>query len=145
MGEYCLKGDVLGYIHCCAGLRKARSFSLSPENNYLIVELDYLNECPVCGHTVIQLTRIDFENNISIVRKTNEKAKALFQKLKTSILFEKNRNEKRVKAYSNFYLNYNEFGKKKKCYSNFSTLKMGLFENENFKLKRELTTHNYPN
>jgi len=121
----------LGYIHCCNGKRKSISFAVSPDENYLIVELDYLEECPVCGHTVAQLTRIDFDNNISVCRKINEKARKFFQNLQTSILYKKEPELCRVKAYSKFYLNYNEFGIKKKCYSNFSTLKIGLFENKN--------------
>lgn len=119
----------LGYIHCCAGLRNSKSYSVMPEKNYAFAQVDYLDKCPICGHTVIQLTRIDFDNNVSVCRKINEKARKLFNKLKDSILFEKKEAGVRVKAYSKFYLNYNEFGVKKKCYSNLSTLKIGLFEN----------------
>lgn len=119
----------MGYIHCCAGLRKSKSYSISPEENYMFAQVDYLEECPVCGHTVTQLTRIDFENNVSVCRKINDKARKLFNKLKNSILFEKKDEKSRVKVYSKFYLNYNEFGVKKRCYSNLSSLKIGLFEN----------------
>lgn len=119
----------MGYIHCCSGLRKAKSYSISPEENYLHAQVDYLEECPVCGHTVTQITRIDSDNNVSVCRKVNEKARKLFQKLKNSILFEKKPEGVRLTSYSNFYLNYNEFGVKKKCYSNLSSLKIGLFEN----------------
>lgn len=120
----------MGYIHCCAGLRESKSYSVLPEENYFLAQVDYLEKCPVCGHTVAQLTRIDFDNNISICRKINEKARKLFNNLKKSILFEKKTEGVRVKAYSKFYLNYNEYGVKKRCYSNLSSLKMGLFENK---------------
>lgn len=120
----------MGYIHCCAGLRKTKSYSISPEEAYLFAQVDFLEKCPVCGHTVTQLTRIDFKNNVSICRKVNEKARKLFDKLKNSILFEQKMENTRLKVYSKFYLHYNEFGVKKKCYSNLSTLKMGLFENK---------------
>ena len=120
----------MGYIHCCAGLRKSKSYSVSPEGNYMSAELDYLEKCPVCGHTVVQLTRIDFENNISVCRKINEKARKLFDKLKSAILLEREKYGISIKVHSKFYLNYSEFGVKKKCYSNLSTLKMGLFENK---------------
>lgn len=123
----------MGYIHCCAGLRKSKTYSISPEKNYLTAQIDYLECCPVCGHTVIQLTRIDFENNISVCRKINEKAKKLFNKFKNSILFEKKTEGTSLKTCSNFYLSYNEYGVKKKCYSNLSTLKIGLFENKDLK------------
>lgn len=121
----------MGYIHCCNGKRKSVSFAVSPEKNYLSVELDYLKECPVCGHTVVQLTRIDFDNNVSICRKINQKARKFFQKIQDLILYKKEAEIFRVSSYSKFYLYYSEFGKKKKCYSNLSTLKMGLFENKN--------------
>lgn len=119
----------MGYIHCCAGLRTGKTYSISPEENYLFAQIDYLEECPVCGHTVLQLTRIDSKNNVSVCRKVNDKARKLFKKLKEKILFEKKSESSRFKAYSKFYLYYNEYGVKKKCYSNLSSLKMGLFEN----------------
>lgn len=123
----------MGYIHCCAGLRKSKTYSLAPEKNYLIAQVDYLETCPICGHTVTQLSRVDFENNVSVCRKINDKARKLFEKLKTSIIFEKKAECSNLISHSNFYLNYNEFGVKKKCYSNLSTLKIGLFENKELK------------
>lgn len=119
----------MGYIHCCAGLRETKSYSISPEENYFLAQVDYLEKCPICGHTIAQLTRIDFENNVSICRKINDKARKLFNNLKNSILFEKKPEGRCVQSYSRFYLNYNEFGVKKRCYSNLSSLKMGMFEN----------------
>ena len=32
----------------------------------MLCEVDYLSKCPVCGHTVVQLTRIDNDDNIYI-------------------------------------------------------------------------------
>ena len=122
----------MGFIHCCAGLRKSKSYSISPEENYMFAQVDYLEKCPICGHTVVQLTRIDFKNKVSICRKVNDKARRLFGKLKNSILFEKKTETATSKPYSSFYLYYNEFGIKKKCYSNLKTLKIGMFENKDF-------------
>lgn len=119
----------MGYIHCCSGLRKSKSYSISPEESYMFAQVDYLEECPICRHTIVQLTRIDFDNNVSVCRKVNDKAIRLFNKLKNSILFEKETEGFKLKVFSKFYLNYNEFGVKKKCYSNLSSLKIGLFEN----------------
>ena len=120
----------MGYIHCCAGLRKSKTYAIAPEENYSFAQVDYLENCPICGHTVAQLTRIDFDNNVSVCRKINDKARSLFNKLKKIILFEKNSESSCPTTYSKFYLNYNEFGVKKKCYSNLSSLKIGLFENK---------------
>lgn len=125
----------MSYIHCCAGLRKSKSYSISPEENYLFAQVDYLEKCPICGHTVTQITRIDSDNNVSICRKINDKARKLFDKLRESILFEKKVEGVRLKTYSKFYLNYNEFGVKKRCYSNLSTMKIGLFENKELACK----------
>lgn len=128
----------LGYIHCCSGLRKAKTFSILPEEGYSMAQVDYLEECPVCGHSIIQLTRIDFDNNVSICRKVNEKARRFFNKLKNLIRYEKKSNEPNFMYHSKFYLQYNEFGVKKKCYSNLSTLKMGLFENKNLEIHKNI-------
>ena len=70
------QGDCsMGYIHCCGALHKTRTFHLVPQENFLLCELDFLSKCPVCGHTVVQLTRIDEADNISVVRKINKKAR----------------------------------------------------------------------
>ena len=65
----------MGYIHCCGALHKTRTFYLSPQDKFMLCELDYLSKCPVCGHTVVQLTRISDNNEISVIRRTNKKAK----------------------------------------------------------------------
>lgn len=122
----------MGYVHCCAGLRRAKTYSIKPENNYVLAQVDYLESCPICGHTVTQITRIDADNNVSVCRKINEKARKLFNNLKSVILYEKEKEDYKFRTYSKFYLYYNEFGVKKKCYSNLSSLKMGLFENKEF-------------
>lgn len=120
----------MGYIHCCGSLHKTKSYVLVPRDDFLLCEVDMLAKCPICGHTVIQLTRINKDNNISVVRKINKKAREFFQKLKKQILY-----EIRPINYNNirkgtFYLNYNEFGVKRRCYSNLSNLKIGLRENK---------------
>ena len=55
----------MGYIHCCGGLRKTQSFTLIPNKEFVVCELDYLKKCPICGNTVVQLTRISKDENIS--------------------------------------------------------------------------------
>ena len=115
----------MGYIHCCGGLRKTRSFVLSPFDKFVICELDILKECPICGHYSIQLTRLDSENNISTIRYINKKARIFLEKIKSKILYEK-RYYDYSKIKGRYYLNYNEYGVIKRCYSNISTLKIGL-------------------
>lgn len=119
----------MGYLHCCGGLRKSRTFHMAPQGDFVISEVDYLKNCPVCGHTIVQLTRIDTKDNISVIRKTNSKALEFLKKLKNDILYEiKPIKVKEQKG--SFYLNYNEYGVKKRCYSNLSSLKIGLTENK---------------
>lgn len=113
----------MGYIHCCGGLHKTRSFVLSPSEDFIVCELDYLLKCPVCRHTVVQLTRIDKNNSISSIRYVNKEAKKFFEKLKSKILYERKYYDYSKRRGGTFYLNYNEFGVKKRCYSNFSNLK----------------------
>ena len=120
------KGSTMGYIHCCGGLRKTRSFRLSPQENFVLCELDYLKKCPVCGANVVQLTRLDNENNISTIRRTKNDATKFFQTLKDKILYEEENTKYLAKQYGTFYLYYNEYGVKKKCYSNLKNLKLGL-------------------
>ncbi len=125
----------MGYIHCCGGLRRTRTFSLAPQENYILCEVDYLEKCPVCGHRVVQLTRVDINKKLSVIRKVNSKAEAFFQKLKKNLICELKPISYSKQAGSKFYLNYNEFGVKKRCYSNLRSLKIGLVENCELKNK----------
>ena len=129
----------MGVIQCCGSLQKSKSYILQPGDNFFEVRMDWLEACPHCSHTIIQLTRIDFENRISVVRKINRKARKLREKLEYDIITEiKERYTFATAPMSNFYLYYNEFGKKKKCFSNLSCLKIGLGENLMFSLKTHL-------
>ncbi len=92
----------------------------------MLCELDVLKRCPVCGHTTVQLTRIDKNDNISTVRKNNQKAEKFLAKLKGKILYEEKNIINPKLMYGKFYLYYNEYGVKKRCYSNFKNLKIGL-------------------
>lgn len=122
----------MGYIHCCGGLRKTKSYKLVPRDNFVLSELDVLKKCPVCGHFVVQLTRVSDKDEISTVRKVNAKAERFFNSLKKFILYEDVQQKMPSTGYGRFYLNYNEFGVRKRCYSNLSALKIGLYENKDF-------------
>ena len=104
----------MGYIHCCGTLHKTKTYKVVPQGGFVLCELDYLKKCPVCGH--------------SIVRKVNQKARVFFNQMQKFILYEKV--PQVYKKCGKFYLNYNEYGVKKRCYSNLSTLKIGLCENK---------------
>ena len=124
----------MGFLHCCGGLRRSQTFTLSPENGYLIAELDVIECCPVCGHFVAQLTRIDYNHCVTSVRKSNTQGRKLSERLQSSILYRQEYKYSPLKSgKSSFYLNYNEYGSKKRCYSNISTLQIGRFESKDLK------------
>lgn len=128
----------MGYIHCCGALHKTRTFKLVPQKNYLVCELDYLKKCPICGHLVVQLTRISEDKKLSVVRRVNTKALAFLEKIKNNILYEVKKINYNSFYHGKFYLNYNEYGVKKRCYSNLSTLKIGLLESRFYKKKNSI-------
>ncbi len=117
----------MGFIHCCSALRRSQSFDVEPiSSKFLACQLDILQCCPVCNNFVVQLTRVDFDHNISIVRKVNKKAVNFYLNLKPFII---SPHKKYINNNGKFYLHYNEFGKIKKCYSSLSSLKIGLHDN----------------
>jgi len=117
-------------IQCCGAKRASRSFVLMPEDGFLYVRMDVLDECPVCNHFVVELFRLDYKHDTSRVRKVNQQGRKFFSKLESSILYEKSTCSDLSREHGRFYLNYSEFGKIKRCYSNLSTLKIGLFDND---------------
>lgn len=123
----------MGYIHCCGALRKTKSYRLVPRDKFVLCELDVLKKCPVCGHMVVQLTRVSDTDEISTVRKVNAKAKRFFESLQKFILYEETPPSVPRTGQGKFYLNYNEFGVQKRCYSNLRNLKIGLYENKYLK------------
>lgn len=125
----------MGFIHCCGGLRNTRTFKLAPHGKFVVCEVDYLKKCPVCGQSATQLTRIDKDDNISVVKKTKAKAEVFLKRLKKFFLYEETKTAYKGYMHKKFYLNYNEYGVKKRCYSNLSTLQLGKYDNETFSFK----------
>lgn len=116
---------IMGLLHCCGRLQRSKSYMLAPQSGFLLCELDILDECVDCGHYVVQLTRLDLNHEVSIVRKANTKAREFFQKLETSILFEQKQKFFAGSGGKKFYIGYSEYGVKKRCYSKISTMILG--------------------
>ncbi len=114
----------MGYIHCCGDFVKPEVLCCLLRKNLLCVNWIICSKCPVCGHTVIQLTRIDDNNNLSSIRYINKAARIFWNKCKSKIIYERRFYDYSKRKGGSFYLNYNEFGVKKRCYSNFSNLKL---------------------
>ena len=122
----------MGYLHCCGALRKCKTYKIKLSDNLIFCELDFLEKCPSCEHTVLKLTKVKNNGESSTYILKNKKAKAFFEKIKPEIICESVEvNNIFTTPKSKLYLNYNEYGKKKKCFSNLSTMKLGLFENTN--------------
>lgn len=113
-------------VLCCNHKQSCRLYYLKPGENFKLSLLYWLDSCSICGHCVLYMQRLDYDNNFSSFRKSNLKARALFDKLKNQIDFEY-KPAAFVKDKKIFYLNYNDFGTIRKCYSNFSSLKIGRF------------------
>lgn len=118
----------MGRIECCEHQRLSINYDVEPAKGFMSAVLKVIyNNCPICGHFIVELERINIDGEKSIVRKINNEAYKFYDKIEPYII-------RQVKNVNNvvigkFYLNYSEYGKKKRCYSNLTTLKMGLFDN----------------
>lgn len=114
-------------IRCCNKSHKARVFLLQPRKGYkdTFFKIAY---CPVCKRTFAVLERTSTRTNkVSYIRAQGyEKVFEYHKTLQAWIITELSNTK--IASGSSFYLNYNEYGKKKKCYSNLSSLKLGLIK-----------------
>lgn len=125
----------MAYLKCCGHLHKAEFFQLEAPVGYSSSVLKVMNyECPICKNFVVEVERTKFvgdkKTTLHIVedkiRRINDDACDLLEKLNCSILFQI---KPVATGVGGFYLNYSEHGVKKRCYSNLSTLKIGLTDN----------------
>lgn len=114
------------YIECCNKRRFCDAYRIENIEGVVLNDAYYLEACPVCGHTVLLIKRFCYDGSISIVRKTNEKARKLAEKLRSTIICQ--HIPKVVIGGSSYFLRYNHYGCVKKCFSNLSSLNIGLFE-----------------
>lgn len=118
----------MGFIVCCEHKRMTRSFQVVPQNGYKSCVLHILFMCKECENYVIELHRTKENGKVEVLRRIEREALDMVDKIKKLnwILYE-------IKPDNvisgSFYLNYNEYGTKKRCYSNLSTLKIGLTDN----------------
>jgi len=128
----------MGFIKCCGHSVSADIFMLVPDKNssWAILK-DMKDVCPHCHNYKIQIDKIDNTGVFQSIVYENEKAYAMRKKLIESKSIAFPIIQKDSVVGSAFYLNYSEYGKKKKCYSNLSTLKMGLFDNSEY-VRRDL-------
>ena len=116
----------MAYIECCNKKWRCDVYKLENLSGLLLNYAYFLEACPTCSHTVLILRRYSPDGSVSEVRKNNEKARKLFEKIRPFILYKCG--EKPIPSGSRYFLRYNEYGVIKKCYSNFSSLQMGKIE-----------------
>lgn len=109
-------------IKCCGVRQKSVAFICDAPRGFLYQRIDFIVRCKVCKHTVMQVSRLDCDHQLSSFRRTDERAHELFERLRTSILYKVVEPYEFAPTKGSFYLNCNEFGRKVKCYSNLSSL-----------------------
>ncbi len=114
------------FIECCNQKRSCDAYKLDNLPGLILNYAYYLKACPICGHTVLILRRYLPDGKVSEVRKTNEQARKLFDKVRPTIMYKVTQIQSN--QGSSFFLRYGEFGRIKKCYSNISSLQMGKFD-----------------
>lgn len=115
----------MSYICCCGRKCAVEVFKVKNPEKYLAVFVSELKSCPVCRAYVVEIRRYTAFGRLLVVRKSGKKAKKLFAKIKFELC--KITDYERVLGEVST-LNYNEFGKIKKCHSNLSGLSIGRFE-----------------
>ena len=109
-------------LKCCGIRQKSTAFICEAPLGFLYQRIDFLVRCKVCKHTVMQVSRLNLENVPSYFRRTDEQARELFERLRTSIIYKVVEPYDFAPTKGSFYLHCNEFGRKTKCYSNLSAL-----------------------
>lgn len=126
------KGELMAYIECCGKKHKAIVFELKLGDDGCISKILRNAYCPICGENIVVIEKkifIDGVEQTRYVRRQGKEADKLFDKLEKDILCQVVE-QKNVQYKKGFFLNCNEYGKIKKCYSNLSALKLGLFDSE---------------
>lgn len=122
----------MGTVECsCGRILKSVQFEIKPDKDYFKAFLNVIEEpkCP-CGKFVVELIRVkkDKQTNKLTVNKFLLHKKIAYKV--HDILVNYIKREIRLPYNANrTYLEYSEYGAKKKCYSNFHSLKLGLFDN----------------
>lgn len=115
-------------VWCCRRLQDAQVFKIYPTRKNVLEEFVlYMKCCSSCNSSVLEILRVDtFKNILKPLRINSKKIEKFIKNMK--ILWKPKQNFQKGKKISRFILNYNEFGKIKKCTKNLSNLKIGKIE-----------------
>lgn len=116
-------------IICHSAKQKAELFKIAPTKNDVAHEyVLYLKRCCICDNPVLEIIRFDIWGELlPSVRLKSNNIKGFLEKM--SVL-EKPRKICFTAPKGGFYLNYSEYGSKKRCYQNISTLQLGKLETD---------------
>lgn len=120
-------------ILCHGALQKSEIYKIVPTKSGIKDEyVFHLKNCNICNNPVLQILRIDIWGNI--LEPVRLKTKNIEKFLNSmSVIWKPKRLNLSNTVYSDFYLEYNEYGIKKKCYRNLSCVKLGKMETDLFK------------
>lgn len=118
-------GGCMSFINCCGSRHSVKVFKMKDTQGFLAVFVSILQKCPICGGFIIEMRRYTVFGQLMLVRKSGAKARKLFTKIRSNLcnIADYERSSGTIST-----LNYNEFGKIKKCRSNLSRLSIGKFE-----------------
>ena len=117
-------------IWCCRRFQHAEVYKIIPTKKDILEEFILYNQrCSCCNQPVLEILRADVEENILKPIRLNSKNIPAFIK-KMNVLWEPRKFSFPKSKISKFILNYNEFGKIKKCSKNLSGLSIGRIETD---------------
>ena len=117
-------------IWCCRRFQDAQIFKITPTKKDVLEEFVLYNQrCSCCNQPILEILRADTDENIlKPVRLNSKKIQAFINKM--DILWKPKKEFCPKSKISKFILNYNEFGKIKKCSRNLSGLNLGRIETD---------------
>lgn len=118
-------------IMCHSVCQKAEFFEIKPTKYSIKKEFVlYLKKCVICNKPVLEIVRIDSFGEL--LKPVRLRSKNMETFLKSMVIIRRMKKLKVVptSGFSGFVLDYNEFGKRKKCSQNFSNLQLGRIETD---------------
>ena len=117
-------------IWCCRRFQQAEVFKIKPTKLNILEEFVLYNRgCSCCSKPILEILRADADENILKPVRLNSKNIPAFIK-KMDVLWQPRKFPHFKSKISKFVLNYNEFGKIKKCFGNLSGLIIGRIETD---------------
>ena len=115
-------------IVCCGKKQRVSTYIIEPLNNEIASTIEILNTCSLCDELVIVIRSLMPDGSSKVIKRKGKDAVRIYDNIINSgrivCQYKKNMNCDK----GGWYLYYYDKGKKLKCYSNLSTLRLGLSE-----------------